>query len=393
MARLVRTPLRAIVVLISVASLAVAASVLSVTIGADAQPAGSGGPASISHFTCYLATAPTTSAAPSFVPKPVFLLNQFAPNGFYTNVGSVVEHCNPVQKTINSTSPPTVTNIVNPNDHLLCFVLSKPPAQPSYTVTATNQFGTGELTTGKPITLCLPTWKNQPAMALAQPPGLDHYVCYQASYTKTATGSAVSTFTPPTAMTLQDQFMPAQVPATIGAPNLLCVPTVKIVQPGFTVPGLANPQAHLVCFPVTTPKRSFTPPAQVTDQNQFGDGLVTIKKLFELCVPSYKDVIDPTTGTTVNPGEVTISAVDAATGIGLVGATFQASDSSGTMQGTCTTSYSGSCTIAGLDPGMFTISQTGALTGYGLPSPQTANVSGGGSAFVVFTETPPVGSA
>jgi len=386
MTRFARKPLRAVVVLTSVASLAVAASVLSVAIGVSAQgSAGNSGPSSISHFTCYLASAPSaTSAPPPFTPTPVILQNQFAPTGFYTNVGAVIEHCNPVRKTINSASGQTITPIVNPNDHLLCFALSKPPTQPSYTVIATNQFGTGELTTGKPVTLCLPTWKNQPNIqALIQPPGLDHYVCYQASYTKSAAGTSNPTFTPPAGMTLQDQFMPAPVPATIGTPNLLCLPTVKIVQPAAAVPGLQNPQAHLVCFPVTPVKVKVTPPAQVTDQNQFGYGSVDIKKLFELCVPSYKDVINPTTGTTVNPGVIVVSATDPTTGIGLVGSTFQASDSTGVVQGTCTTDYSGMCSIKGLVPGTFTVTMTNPPpSGYSSPAPQTVNVSGGNGSFV-----------
>ena len=97
------------------------ASVLATvtTLPAAAQ---SSGPTDIDHFTCYTASAPAVVGAPSFTPPAVVeLQNQFAPNGFLTRVKGAVLHCNPAQKTVGG----TVTPIVNPNTHLLCF--GRPP--------------------------------------------------------------------------------------------------------------------------------------------------------------------------------------------------------------------------------------------------------------------------
>jgi hypothetical protein len=66
-----------------------------------------------------------------------------------------------------------VTPITNPDAHLLCWSILV-SQQPSSTVTVTNQFGSGELTTGQPKVLCLPSWKNltgPPNQPVNQPPG------------------------------------------------------------------------------------------------------------------------------------------------------------------------------------------------------------------------------
>ena len=67
----------------------------------------------------------------------------------------------------------------------------------------------------------------------------------------------------------------------MGAPTVLCVPTEKILPTGKVYP-INNPSLNYVCFKVSkTP--IITP---VYDENQFGQGPVTIKATRTLCLPT-----------------------------------------------------------------------------------------------------------
>jgi hypothetical protein len=249
-------------------------------------PAAAQQPPGLDHFLCYTATSPPSPVG-KFKHPTVMLTNQFTPAGtpgIVTKVGAVSLHCNPVQKTITSTTPPTVYPITNPNAHLLCFGITA--QQPSMTVIVTNQFGQGELVTSSPTKLCLPTWKSltgPPGKKPNQPPGLGHFTCYPVTYA--ATGPR---FKPPAGVLLQDQFAPQPVTAKVGAPELLCLPTQKTLASGKVFP-IINPAAHLLCFGVS-PTPIINP---VFDQNQFGTNQVTIKPTKYLCLPSYKDLVTP----------------------------------------------------------------------------------------------------
>lgn len=119
-----------------------------------------------------------------------------------------------------------------------------------------------------------------------QPGGLDHFLCYQV---------ATDQFSPPL-VNLHDQFGSYQgvqpLPATAGAPsdNQLCNPVIKtlsnaaggLVGPQYPV---SNPQAHLYCFSDNT---GTTPTVQVSVQNQFGTGTLSVGKSTRLCLPSWK---------------------------------------------------------------------------------------------------------
>lgn len=119
-----------------------------------------------------------------------------------------------------------------------------------------------------------------------QPGGLDHFLCYQV---------ATDQFSPPL-VNLHDQFgtyLGVQPhAATAGAPNdnQLCNPVIKtlsdaaggLVGPQYPV---SNPQAHLYCFSDDT---GTTPTAQVSVQNQFGTGTLSVGKSTRLCLPSWK---------------------------------------------------------------------------------------------------------
>ena len=140
----------------------------------------------LDHFTCYISTAGKNAAGSSTFGQPsaVALFNQFSPQGLWSGVGNVAFHCNPVKKTANG----VVTPVTNPNAHLLCFTTPNLPAaavvtSPTYKA-GVDQFGSAELDTGRPVLLCLPTWKSltspPPPHVQVQPPGLSHFLCYTA---------------------------------------------------------------------------------------------------------------------------------------------------------------------------------------------------------------------
>jgi hypothetical protein len=260
-----------------------------------------GGPTDLDHFLCYAASllTPTrvagTVALPNFAQRPTAaeIENQFVPTGTYVSVSGAHMHCNPVNKT---TPDGHLTPAFNPAAHLLCWNIKTNKygaVRQSHNVILTNQFGRGEVVTGAALSLCLPSWKddrnNPPQFPPdTQPPGLDHFVCYSATYPGTATTrGGTPRFTPPPSVLLGDQF--GQWTGTIGAPKQVCVPTQKSVDPNIRGDELLHPEAHLVCFAVT-----LAPPftaRSVFDKNQFGVGQLNVSKASMLCVPSFKTVI------------------------------------------------------------------------------------------------------
>jgi hypothetical protein len=372
--------------LVAALALGLTGLVAGTTTTASAQ---STGPTDIDHFTCYTATNPV--GTPTFKePTAVELRNQFAPQGFIAALGKLVWHCNPVNK-----FPPgePETPIVNANTHLVCFKVLPTPAttaaQPSYTVQVTNQFGAGQVITGQPVSLCLPSWKTltppNPPATQVQPPGLDHYLCY-------AVTNGANMPIPPPNVKLKDQFNTTfrTTVTEFGPANRLCVPTLKSPINSAVGPlpsTLFHPEAHLLCYPILAATNA--PAAErVYDQNQFGIGLASVGALNELCVPSFKT---PTgnTGTVI----ITKVGIDPASGIGvpLMGAVFTAyTDATHTTTlGTCTTDSSGTCQINGLPaPGTVDISETTAPPGFTGSADQTATLSGSPAlAAVTFTDT------
>lgn len=255
----------------------VAATALSASGSSAAAPV-------VDHFLCYGAH---TSVPVGFTPPAaVQLINQFSPNGFTAKIGSAIDaHCNPVQKTVYKTltGPPVVTQIKNPNAHLLCWSFKAPPQLP-HVVKVTNQFGTADLKTGQPGALCLPSWKSltgPPKQPAAEPPGLSHFTCYPVSYDGTAR------FQIPAKVLVKDQFNPgAPVLVTVSTLVDLCLPTTKIAN-GVTYP-MVNSVTHLLCFNITkTPIKN-----PVWDKNQFGTGKVNLATPPEtLCLPSTKTIL------------------------------------------------------------------------------------------------------
>jgi hypothetical protein len=391
-----------ILALVGALALGTTGALVGLAVSAGAQSAARARPVAhltstttLDHFACYTAAAAKTAAGGSTFSPPaaVELFNQFAPQGLWTAVGPAVLHCNPVQKT---TAAGGVTPITNPDAHLLCYTTPQAPAaavvtQPTYQVTATNQFGSALLDTGgQPVLLCLPTWKNisttvAPGQVQVEPPGLDHFLCYPAKVDPNSS----TRFTPPP-VTLKDEFMKRPLPASVLSANLLCLPTAKALSPlvGPTPP-VNFDDLHLVCFAL---KVGTSPTPSVFDQNQFGSGVVTIKKLTELCVPSTKTVSSP-------GGQVVITKTDEA-GIPLIGAGFTAYAATDVKKasplGTCTTGAAGVCTISPLlpSPGSYIISETSPPPGYSGSPDQTVTITTSpGSVGVTFTDTSATGAS
>lgn len=233
-------------------------------------------PNTLDHFLCYSASAVTAS---SFTPPAtVKIKNVLQPSLTTVGVGAINLHCNPTMKqVVNPTGQATTFPINNPNDHLLCWNVHGTSAPTVLSIT--NQFGTATMSAGTLAELCLPSWKSltgPPNQTTSTPPGLDHFACYPLSPTSTTTG-----FTPPGSVGVSDEFSSAITTVTVGAAQLLCVPTTKVANGAVYSPSSATDQS-LTCFSVT--KTPMVTP--VYDQNQFGQGPITIVSTSYLCLPS-----------------------------------------------------------------------------------------------------------
>ena len=88
-------------------------------------------------------------------------------------------------------------------------------------------------------------------------------------------------------MKVKDEFSNKSVSVKVGAPQLLCLSTTKIVN-GVTYKS-TNAQEHLLCYAVSS-----TPTVKsVFDKNQFGTGKIRVAKTALLCLPSTKVVVPP----------------------------------------------------------------------------------------------------
>ena len=222
------------------------------------------------HYLCYGATITKGFK----VPPGIRLVNALAPNGFVPVVGPANLHCNPALKDVPTGRFP----ITNPTWHFLGWQIKA--TQPSATVVASNQFGTATLVTASPTELLVPSWKSltgKPNQTPNAPPGEDHYTCYPVKYAPNS-----SPYVAPSPVLVQDEFSPgALTKVTVGRPTVLCVPTEKILPTGGVSP-INDPSLNYVCFKVS-PTPIITP---VFDQNQFGQGKVTIKTTKTLCLPT-----------------------------------------------------------------------------------------------------------
>jgi len=253
----------------------------------------------LDHFECYTAAATTNAAVRvSFraVPGTAVLKNRFALGGFRASVGRLQMQCSPAQQTIRPTG--VTTSITNADARLVCWTIASKSLRLPATLMVQNQFGTGELQPTAARSLCLPSWKNATAPmsfpSSAAPSNLDSYACYSVIHP-----AGTPSFTLPSSVALRDQF--GTVATRIGAPNVVCLPTVRGAASFGGWTKVVNPTDYSVCFAL--PARA-AGRRTAYDKNQFGTGAVIVSQSTELCVPSVKAAATPpptTTTTTMSP--------------------------------------------------------------------------------------------
>lgn len=236
----------------------------------------------LDHFLCYHVGAQGFAK-----PTNVLLKNWLQPTAFAPVFGSVSTHCNPADKQVTVNGVVKTYTVVHPDSHLLCWDITYKYGKTL--VYVSNQFGKGVMTTtGGPTSLCLPSWKKRsgpPNKSPNAPANLDHFACYPI-----ASPSGKPIFSLPGTVKVADEFSTFKYQTVkIDQPNLLCIPTTKIVA-GVTYPVHNKNDLSLTCFPITptTYWKSFW------DQNQFGQGeiLPTAQVsaadvlLEKLCVPT-----------------------------------------------------------------------------------------------------------
>jgi hypothetical protein len=115
----------------------------------------------LDHFKCY-----DVRAEESFLPFNVTLVDQFEEEPVL--IQRVVTLCNPVAKCVdddhNSATPPDCTQVLNPDDHLVCYETRDQSANPNFErreVIVSNQFGQEQRLTVLRRTnlLCVPSLK------------------------------------------------------------------------------------------------------------------------------------------------------------------------------------------------------------------------------------------
>jgi hypothetical protein len=119
------------------------------------------------------------------------------------------------------------------------------------------------------------------------PKNLSHFLCYQATPTN---GYQI-----PSKVILENQFNPSGFVPKIGkSPLIHCNPVMKTVVSASgtkTVYKIINPDAHLLCYPITASTTQATYTVQVT--NQFGEGMLETGQPNELCLPTWKSLTGP----------------------------------------------------------------------------------------------------
>src|SRR4029077_3006093 len=150
-------------------------------------------------------------------------------------------------------------------------------------------FGTQQLTLSKPFRLCVPSEKGiVPAAPTPSSLQIDHYRCYKANFKKGFT------FTPPTGVSIADQFESTTADVRPGNRLIFCNPVSKNGAP------ILDPATHLTCFRLIEPPSD--PNIDVAVDNQFGAGQrLTVRRqtaATSLCLPSSKTVLASTTSTT-----------------------------------------------------------------------------------------------
>jgi hypothetical protein len=285
--------------------------------GAATTPALGGPPpgAPLDHFICYHVTGSSNQGVPAGTTVKLadeFTINAAGPVPKVVHVGLPVKLCNPISKWHNVGGFLFVYPVVHPTLHLVCFKINEPTPTPSKVVSTDNQFnasGSARVLTTQTLSatskqtatsMCLPSHKSLTPANLGGEPFdvLSHFKCYRAKETEPS-GTTVPGL--PAPVWAQDQFTPTPIPqSTVVAPVEVCNPAAKSLT---TTAGTqtfppVNPDLHLVCFSL---RSTIQPATQVYVDDQFtwagAPGTLTLSgPAFQLCAPSFKQIIQPPPG-------------------------------------------------------------------------------------------------
>jgi hypothetical protein len=266
-----------------------AAALLAAPVLVHAGPTG--------YMRCY--EARRTKDTPKLVPVSVSLQDQF--NSASSTVKVQRQLCNP--SSVDGAFAPGIDQTA----HLTCYGTKDQSVTPKFKhvdVQVTNVFGTQQLTLSKPFRLCVPSEKGiVPAAPTPSSLQIDHYRCYKANFKKGFT------FTPPTGVSIADQFESTTADVRPGNRLIFCNPVSKNGAP------ILDPATHLTCFRLIEPPSD--PNIDVAVDNQFGAGQrLTVRRqtaATSLCLPSSKTVLASPTSTTTSTTSTTTTSTTTTT--------------------------------------------------------------------------------
>jgi virginiamycin B lyase len=282
-------------VAVVVASVLLVATAFTVVASVATGSAGAAASA-LDNFECYSASSVKTAKLPapfSAVPRKVSVRNVFSPGGSVAVVGALQMHCDPTRKTVVSAGHSVTSPITNAKGHLACWAIKPTALRLPAGTTVKNQFGTSGLQPTAARSLCLPSWETTTAPPRfptgSTPPNLDAFACYTVTHR-----AGTPAFKPPASVHLQDQF--GSIKTSVGAPNLLCLPSSITIGSTGTWTKVANAAQYAVCFAI--PSGAAVKAPIVYDKNRYGAGAVRVAHNTELCLPSAQVVVPPPTTTT-----------------------------------------------------------------------------------------------
>jgi hypothetical protein len=214
----------------------------------------------LEHFNCY-----AIRARRGFRRRTVALEDQFGASN--AKVGRPSALCAPARK---DREP-----FENRRAHLQCAAIERTPGfGPPRAVAVRNQFGPTVLDVTRPTSLCTPTAKSRRPrrrpVALGRENMVDHFTCYEVTLADQGA--------PVRAVTARDQF--GRRALGLITPRRLCSPTRKNAEP------LLHPVQHLLCYRVAG--RGRVRRRAVRTRNQFGSGVVRLRRYANFCVPTLK---------------------------------------------------------------------------------------------------------
>jgi len=280
-----------------VAAVAVLLSTFVAVLG-DAQPIAPG-----DHYLCYRAKPIKANPPfPSFTPRDgVVVVDEFSTaqseDQHTVDLEKPVSVCNPADK-----NDEGVTDPVTRLEGYQAKITRTRPAQPRpYTgalAHITNQFGELVLRIGKEDRLLVPS--SQATGTGGAPPlganDVDHYKCYRAKIAVAPVGAPPFPQFERRQVTADDQFGTRIF--DVRRPTRICNPADKNGED----PTAPTHPGHLVCYQVKLARGEVSQPefvkTAVSTKNQFGDEVLSMTKLEDLCLPSLSDpMITPATPT------------------------------------------------------------------------------------------------